>query len=72
MYIVYGPPDEIDSHPGPKDRQPYEIWGYRHVEGIGDNLYLTFVDPTGQQDFHLAPGNPPDAATNASPAPRQH
>jgi GWxTD domain-containing protein len=72
MYIVFGPPDEIDSHPGPKDRQPYEIWGYRHVEGIGDNLYLTFVDPTGEQDFHLAPGNPPDAATNASPAPRQH
>lgn len=58
MYIVYGPPDEIDSHPSPapKGTRPYEIWTYRHVEGVGDNLSLTFVDQTGHGDYHLAPG----------------
>ena len=46
MYIVYGPPDEIDSHPNgtPKLLHPFEDWGYRHIEGIGDNLFLKFVD----------------------------
>ncbi len=59
MYIVYGPPDEIDSHPAgsPGARSGHEEWMYRHVEGVGDNLYLTFVDRSGHGDYHLAPGN---------------
>jgi GWxTD domain-containing protein len=58
MYIVYGPPDEIESHPsGGVDSPPSEIWLYRHVEGIGDNLFITFIDPTKKGDYHLAPGN---------------
>jgi GWxTD domain-containing protein len=58
MYIVYGPPDEIESHPsgGIRIADPFEIWLYRHVDGIGDNLSVTFVDRGRRGDFKLAPG----------------
>ncbi len=57
MFIVYGPPDEIDSHPsGSTNMPPYEFWGYRHIEGIGDNLSVTFIDKSGKGDYRLAPG----------------
>jgi GWxTD domain-containing protein len=58
MYIVYGPPDELEAHPsGAANRPPFEIWKYWHVERIGDNLFITFVDRTGSGDYSLAPGN---------------
>ena len=66
IYIVWGPPDEIDSHPtgGTYDRplwqgggstQTYswELWRYRHLESIGDNVELEFVDPSGSGEYHL-------------------
>ena len=56
MYIVYGPPDELEDHPQGV-RTGYQIWLYHHVEGIGDNVTLTFVDRTGTRDYRLAPGN---------------
>lgn len=56
MYIVYGPPDEIDSHPKKADRAyGIEMWIYRHVEGLGDNGSFTFIDRTGTRDYRLAP-----------------
>jgi GWxTD domain-containing protein len=58
MYIVYGPPDEIDSHPKTAERRyGIEMWLYRHVEGVGDNATFTFIDRTGRGDYQLAPGN---------------
>jgi len=56
IYILYGPPDEIDSHP--KESHPYavELWKYRYLEGIGTNSTITFVDKTGKGDYHAAPG----------------
>lgn len=59
MYIVYGPPDEIDSHVNgsAKIPHPFESWGYRHVDGLGDNLFLTFVDQAGHGDYKLAPAS---------------
>jgi GWxTD domain-containing protein len=58
MYIVYGPPDEIESHPkGTQTSHGFEIWTYRHLEGIGNNVSITFIDRTGRGDYHLAPGN---------------
>lgn len=58
MYIVYGPPDEIDSHPkGSQTTVGIETWMYRHIEGLGDNEFITFIDRTGQGDYRLAPGN---------------
>ncbi|HWY43378.1 MAG TPA: GWxTD domain-containing protein [Candidatus Sulfotelmatobacter sp.] len=66
IYILWGPPDEIESHPtgGTYDRpmwqgggstQTYswELWRYRHLEGISDNVELEFVDPSGSGEYHL-------------------
>ncbi|WP_321477877.1 M56 family metallopeptidase [uncultured Paludibaculum sp.] len=52
MYIIYGPPDEIESHPGKA-----ELWLYHTLPGIGANVTLTFIDKTGRGDLRLAPGN---------------
>jgi GWxTD domain-containing protein len=66
MYIMWGPPDEIESHPtgGTYDRPmeegggstttyPWETWRYRHMEGIGENVIWEFVDPTSSGEYHL-------------------
>jgi GWxTD domain-containing protein len=66
MYILWGPPDEIDSHAAGStyDRPPeqgggsttvyaFDIWRYRHLEDIGDNVELWFADPTGTGEYHL-------------------
>jgi len=66
IYIIWGPPDEIDSHPtgGTYERSPgqgggsstayaFEIWRYRHLEGIGENIEIEFVDPTGSGEYHI-------------------
>jgi GWxTD domain-containing protein len=58
MYIIYGPPDEIESHPSPQAGYPYETWMYHHVEGVGDRLIVRFIDRSGTGDYRLAPGNP--------------
>jgi GWxTD domain-containing protein len=57
IYIVYGPPDEIEVHPkGEHSTCARETWIYRHVGGIGDNVSVTFVDRAGTRDYRLAPG----------------
>lgn len=66
IYIMWGPPDEIDAHPtgGTWDRPmdqgggetttyPYEDWRYRYLPGLGENVELEFVDPTGTGEYHL-------------------
>lgn len=52
MYIGYGPPDEIESHPGKA-----ELWLYRNIPGLATNATLTFIDKSGHGDYRLAPGN---------------
>jgi GWxTD domain-containing protein len=65
IYIAYGPPDDKESHPsgGTYDRPfdegggttstfPFEIWHYRYIEGIGDNINLEFVDTCQCGDYH--------------------
>ena len=66
IYIIWGKPDEIESHPtgGTYDRPmeegggstttyPWERWRYRYLEGIQENVELEFVDPTGSGEYHL-------------------
>jgi GWxTD domain-containing protein len=65
IYIVYGPPDEIETHPhgvvqpspeegaGTYTAYPFEQWKYRHIEGLGDNLVLEFVDSCECGDYQL-------------------
>lgn len=58
IYVVYGPPDEIDAHPQPANGlYAYESWGYRHTQNLTENGIITFIDRTGEGDYHLAPGN---------------
>jgi GWxTD domain-containing protein len=42
FYIMYGPPDSVDSKSG--FAPPTETWHYKFVEGIGRNVILTFKD----------------------------
>ena len=56
IYIMYGPPDEIDSRragPAPTDTYPVQQWRYRFIEGIGNNVIIEFVDTTGKGEFHM-------------------
>jgi GWxTD domain-containing protein len=66
IYIIWGPPDEIESHPtgGTYDRpseqgggstttSPWEMWRYRHLEGIGENIEIEFVDTSGSGEYHI-------------------
>jgi len=66
IYIAFGPPDDIDSHPSggqyerPQDEGggstttfPFETWHYRYLEGIGENIDLEFVDTCQCGDYHF-------------------
>ena len=66
IYIAYGKPDSIDSHPSggsyerPMDEGggntstfPFEVWHYRYLEGIGDNIDIEFVDTCMCGDYHM-------------------
>ena len=66
IYIVWGPPDEIDAHPsgGTYDRPmeegggetstyPFEDWRYRYLEGVGQEVILEFVDVCSCGDYHM-------------------
>src|SRR6202451_1057154 len=66
IYIMWGAPDEIESHPsggsyerpseeggGETSTYPFEDWRYRSLEGIGQNVILEFVDPTMSGEYHL-------------------
>jgi GWxTD domain-containing protein len=62
IYIVYGSPDQVDAHAKTADK-PFatEVWVYHHLEGIGNDGSVTFIDRTGRGEFKLAPGNAPGA-----------
>lgn len=66
IYIAYGKPDSIDSHPsggnyerpmeeggGSTATYPFEIWHYRYIEGVGDNIDVEFVDSCMCGDYHM-------------------
>jgi GWxTD domain-containing protein len=67
IYIKYGPPDEIDSHPsggsyerpieeggGETSTYPFEDWRYRYLEGVGTNIVIEFVDTTMSGEYHIS------------------
>jgi GWxTD domain-containing protein len=66
MYIVFGPADQIDSHPsggayerpmeeggGETSTYPFETWRYRYLEGIGQEVIIEFVDTCMCGDYHM-------------------
>jgi GWxTD domain-containing protein len=52
MYILYGPPDEIDAHDA-SEPYPFEVWTYQRLEGVGNGVCFMFVDLNGKGDFDL-------------------
>ena len=66
IYITFGPPDEIESHPsggsyerpaeeggGTTSTYPFEQWRYRWIEGIGTDIIIEFVDPTMTGEYRM-------------------
>jgi GWxTD domain-containing protein len=66
IYIAYGKADSIDSHPsggeyerpmaeggGNTSTYPFEVWHYRYLAGIGDNIDIEFVDTCMCGDYHM-------------------
>ena len=66
IYVMYGPADEIESHPsgGTYDRPmeegggststyPFEQWRYRYLEDVGQEVIIEFVDTCMCGDYHM-------------------
>jgi GWxTD domain-containing protein len=66
IYLKYGKPDEIESHPsggnyqrsyleggGSASTYPFERWWYRHLPGRAD-VEIEFIDPTGSGEYRIA------------------
>jgi len=66
IYIMFGPPDRYMSQPqggsyvrerkeggGLTSVAPFERWEYRHIDGIGDDVELEFVDDKGGGLYEL-------------------
>jgi GWxTD domain-containing protein len=54
IYITFGPPNEIDSHPSCSTSTPaYDEWGYRYIEGIGNNVQIRFADAACTGEYRM-------------------
>jgi GWxTD domain-containing protein len=66
IYLKYGKPDEVESHPsggaytlasyegnGSTSTYPFELWWYRNLPGRSD-VEIEFVDPTGTGEYRIA------------------
>jgi GWxTD domain-containing protein len=66
IWIVYGKPDEVESHPsggtyerpmeeggGETSTFPFEDWRYRYIDGIGQEVIIEFVDPCMCGEYHM-------------------
>jgi GWxTD domain-containing protein len=67
IYIMWGKPDELESHPtggsynrpmneggGTTTTHPFEKWWYRHLEGVGDDVEIEFVDQSSTGEYKMA------------------
>jgi len=50
VYLIYGPPSEIERYPNQIETKPYEIWRYESLEG---GVVFVFGDVTGYNDYQL-------------------
>ncbi len=66
IYVMYGPADEVESHPsggfyerpieeggGSTSTYPFETWRYRYLEGVGQEIIIEFVDPCMCGEYHM-------------------
>ena len=67
IYILFGPPDGMEKHPegGTYQRKfqegggrtytyPFEVWFYRHLEGVGPGIEIEFVDASRTNEYRIA------------------
>lgn len=67
IYIMWGPPDQLETHPtggvyhrnhleggGTTSTFPFERWWYRHIDGVGDDIEMEFVDSSISGEYRLA------------------
>jgi GWxTD domain-containing protein len=67
IYVMYGPADQVDSHPsggayerpieeggGSTSTYPFEDWRYRYIEGIGQEVNIEFVDTCMCGEYHMS------------------
>ena len=67
IYIMYGKPDELESHPtggaynrpyneggGTTSTYPFEKWWYRHIDNVGDDIEIEFVDKSMSGEYRMA------------------
>ncbi|MBI4535451.1 MAG: GWxTD domain-containing protein [Ignavibacteriae bacterium] len=50
VFVMYGPPDDIDRHPNEADTRPYEVWTYNNIQG---GVYFVFVLRQDGGDYEL-------------------
>jgi GWxTD domain-containing protein len=48
IYIIFGPPSDVERHPFDSDSKPYEIWYYHNI-----NKYFVFMDESGFGEYRL-------------------
>lgn len=48
VFIIFGPPNNVERHPFDIDAKPYEVWSYYDL-----NHSFVFVDQTGFGDYRL-------------------
>ena len=48
VFIIFGPPNNVERHPFETDTKPYEIWSYYDL-----NYSILFMDETGFGDYRL-------------------
>lgn len=66
IYITFGPPDRMETMPaggsytrlrkeggGRTSVYPFEVWEYRRIEGVGEDIVLEFVDDRGGGLYEL-------------------
>ena len=67
IYIIHGPPDEIEDYGGGGQYvresyegggtttvHPFERWRYRKIDGLGSDITLEFVDESRTGEYRLA------------------
>jgi GWxTD domain-containing protein len=78
IYILYGPPDEREQHPGSADagipddaplrvRYPSDVWRYHILNGVGRDVVFEFIDHCRCGEYQLQE----DLSKRRLPSPRR-
>jgi GWxTD domain-containing protein len=60
IYIEFGPPDELETHPAGDQPFAFEKWRYRYIQNIGNDVTMEFQDRNNDGDFRMTEDpNPP-------------